>query len=272
VDWGDVSVFGEPMKKLLLAGVAAGAVAAAGSVNAADIPMPMNPNVQGPPIFSWSGCSIGGHVGWGWSSTTLSDAPGTFSSSALIDFKGFGRSVSVSGNGVLVGGQLGCDYQFNPWFVAGVQASFAGADINGSATDPFALGSALQAKTDFLADVSGRLGFAWDRVLLYGKGGAAWADMSYGFSPSPAAASGSFPAFAASGRDMPFGAVLGAGVEWAFLGNWSAFFEYDHYFFGTDTIGMGPFNLVNVKPEIDAVKAGVNYHFNFWPQPVSDRY
>jgi len=262
------------MRKLLLAGVAAGAVAAAGSVNAADIPMPMNPYVGGPPIFSWSGCSIGGHVGWGWSRTTLSDAPGG-SSSSLIDFAGSGRSVTVSGNGPVFGGQLGCDYQFNPWFVAGIQASFAGADINGSAVDPFALNSTLQAKTDFLADVSARLGFAWDRVLFYGKGGAAWAHNNYSFTASPAAAAAPFLYTNTGGTDVPFGGVLGAGVEWAFTGNWSAVLEYDHYFFGNEVVtfnSAGFINFVNAKQDIDAVKVGVNYRFNFWPQPVSDRY
>lgn len=264
------------MKKLLLAGVAAGAVAAAGSVNAADIPMPMNPYVQGPPIFSWSGCSIGGHVGWGWSRTKLSDAPGG-SSTSLIDFSGFGRSVSVSGNGPVFGGQLGCDYQFNPWFVAGIQASFAGADINGTAADSFDFNSPVQAKTDFLADLSLRLGYAWNNVLFYGKGGVAWAHNNYSFTTSPAAASpagfGSF--FTSTGTDTPLGAVAGAGIEWAFWGNWSTFLEYDHYFFPNDVVtfnSAGFINLVNAKQDIDAVKVGVNYHFNFWPRPVSDRY
>jgi len=263
------------MKKFLLAGVAAGAVAAAGSADAADIPMPMNPYVQGPPIFSWSGCSVGGHVGWGWSRTTLGDAPGG-SSSALIDFSGLGRSASVNGNGVVFGGQLGCDYQFNPWFVAGIQASFAGADINGTAADPFDFNSPLQAKTDFLSDLSLRLAYAWNNVLFYGKGGVAWAHNNYSFTTSPAAAAAFHSFFTSSGVDVPFGAIAGAGIEWAFWGNWSAFLEYDHYFFGNDVVTFvapsGFINLVNVKQDIDAVKVGVNYRFNFWPQPISDRY
>jgi outer membrane immunogenic protein len=273
------------MKKVLLAGVALSAVVAvaAGSATAADLPLPVNPYVGGPaPVFSWSGCSIGAHVGWGWSRTTLSDTPGG-SSSSLIDFSGFGRSASISGNGVVGGGQLGCDYQFNPWFVAGVQASFAGADINGTAGDPFAFGSAMTAKTDFLSDLSIRLGYAWNNWLFYGKGGAAWAHNHYSFTSSAAAtaADAPFGAYSSSGTDVPFGALAGLGVEWAFWGNWSAFLEYDHYFFGTDTVtfntiypatGASIINLVNARQDIDEVKVGVNYHFNFWPQPAEYRY
>jgi len=264
------------MKKLLLAGVAVGALAAATPADSADLPMPMNPYIAPPPaVFSWSGCSVGGHLGWGWSTTRFRDAPGTFSSTALIDFSGLGRSSAVSGNGGIFGGQLGCDYQFTPNFVAGVQFSAAGSTLSGSAIDPFAFGSTLQAKTDFLADISGRLGFAWDRMLFYGKGGAAFANNSYLFTASPAAAAVSGGFFTSSGSDTPFGGVLGAGIEWAFAPNWSAFLEYDHYFFATDNVtfnSAGFLNFVRVNQDIDAVKAGVNYRFNFWRDPYPYRY
>lgn len=259
------------MKKLLLASVAVGALAAAHSAQAAEIPMPMNPYAAPPMVFSWSGCSVGGHVGWGWSTNTFQDAPGG-SSASLIDFKGLGRSASVNGNGAIFGGQLGCDYQFIPNFVVGVQTSLAGASISGSAADPFAWGSTLQSKTDFLADLSLRLGYAWDRVLFYGKGGAAWADDRYGFTPSKAEAA--FGYIPASGNDTPFGAIAGAGIEWAFAPNWSTFLEYDHYFMSNDVVNFnsaGFINLVKVKQDIDAVKLGVNYRFNFWRNPYADR-
>jgi outer membrane immunogenic protein len=252
-----------------MAGVAAGALAAGGSAGAADLPMPVNPYTPGPPpmMFSWSGCSVGGHVGWGWSTTQFRDAFGG-SSASMIDFSGLGRSSNVNGNGVLGGGQLGCDYQFSPWFVAGVQFSAAGAGISGTNVDPFALGSSLQSKTDFLADISVRLGFAWNNFLFYGKGGAAWANNNYNFMVSPTAALAG--ATNASGSDTPFGVIAGVGVEWAFAPNWSAFLEYDHYFMGTDTVtfnSAGFINLVNVRQDIDTVKVGANYHFNFWIPP-----
>jgi len=257
------------MRKLLLAGVAVGALAAGGSARAADLPMPMNPYTAPPPpmAFSWSGCSVGGHVGWGWSTTRFRDAFGG-SSASLIDFSGFGRSASANGNGVLGGGQLGCDYQFSPWFVAGVQFSAAGSGISGSSVDPFAFGSSLQSKTDFLADISLRLGFAWDHFLFYGKGGAAWVNNNYNFNVSPAAAA--LGATSASGSDTPFGAIAGVGVEWAFAPNWSTFLEYDHFFIGTNTVtfnSAGFINLVSVRQDIDTVKLGVNYRFNFWREP-----
>jgi outer membrane immunogenic protein len=54
------------MKKLLLASVAVGAVAAiaaAGSANAADLPIYKAPPPVAP-VWNWTGCYIGGHVGY----------------------------------------------------------------------------------------------------------------------------------------------------------------------------------------------------------------
>ncbi len=57
---------------------------------------------------------------------------------------------------------------------------------------------------------------------------------------------------------------------WAFANDWSAFVEYNHYFFDTQTLNfssafsfVGPLHAaVNVSRPIDAVKVGVNFHFH----------
>jgi outer membrane immunogenic protein len=263
------------MKKLLLASVAAGALAAAGSANAGDLPVAAYPPPPPypyappppppPPPFSWSGCYVGGHVGWGWSKTTFQDQN---ASSALIDSSGLGRSASVNGNGGIFGGQVGCDFEVGNNFVYGAQVSAAGTTITGSSADPFAFAT-LQSKTDFLGDLSLRVGFDWDRVLLYVKGGGALEHNEF-----TDTGTGPNIGFNGSASNTPFGGVAGVGVEWAFARNWSAFVEYDHYFFSNYTAtfnfpaagGFAPFNsLVNVSQSIDAVKGGVNLRFNFGP-------
>ena len=267
------------MKKLLLASVAAGALAAAGSANAGDLPVPAYPPPPPypyappppppPPPFSWSACYFGGHVGWGWSRTTFQDAN---ISSSLIDPAGSGRTASVNGNGAVFGGQLGCDFQVGYNYVFGLQGSAAGADITGSAADPYytaPIGATLQSKTDFLGDVSVRIGFDWDRVLFYIKGGGAVAHNELGYTGT-----GTLVGLDSSASVTPLGGVAGVGIEWAFARNWSAFVEYDHYFFGTNSVtfsfpafgGFAPFNsIVNVNQSIDAVKGGVNLRFGFGP-------
>jgi len=262
------------MRKLLLASVAAGALAAAGSANAGDLPVPAYPPPPPypyappppppPPPFSWSACYVGGHVGWGWSRTTFQDAN---LSSALIDSSGAGRVASVNGNGAIFGGQLGCDFQVGYNYVFGLQGSAAGADITGSAADPYytaPFGATLQSKTDFLGDISVRIGFDWDRVLFYIKGGGAVAHNQLGYTGT-----GTLVGLDSSASVTPLGGVAGFGVEWAFARNWSAFVEYDHYFFGTNSVtfnfpGVGN-NIVDVNQSIDAVKGGVNLRFGFGP-------
>jgi outer membrane immunogenic protein len=265
---GDV---GYTMRKLLLASVAAGALAAAGSAKAGDLPVPAypppppgypyaTPPPPPPPLFSWSGCYVGGHVGWGWSKTTFQDQN---SSSALIDSSALSRTASVNGNGGIFGGQLGCDFELGNNFVFGMSGSAAGTTITGSGVDPFALAT-LQSKTDFLGDLSLRVGFDWDRVLLYVKGGGALARNDFTYTGT-----GIFTGFNGTASNTPFGMIAGVGVEWSFPRNWSAFVEYDHYFFSSDTVTFnfpGPTNfLVNVSQNIDAVKGGINLRLNFGP-------
>jgi outer membrane immunogenic protein len=90
----------------------------------------------------------------------------------------------LSPSGAVIGGQLGCDYQFAPNWVIGVEGAASGSTLKGSKTvglpDGFAGDQALvSSKTDFLPSVTGRLGYAIDRTLFYGKAGVAWASDKY---------------------------------------------------------------------------------------------
>jgi outer membrane immunogenic protein len=115
-------------------------------------------------VYSWTGFYIGGHVGGGWSA-----------------FKGMDPAVpgdpwtSVNTSGVLAGGQLGFNYQIGS-VVLGAEGSYAWSNIRVSDGGPFAGGGALTVtlKNDYVATAAGRIGYAFDRVLVFGKGGAAW--------------------------------------------------------------------------------------------------
>ena len=73
-------------------------------------------------------------------------------------------------------------------------------------------GSALTATINYrwVTTATGKLGYAWDRVLVYGKGGFAWVSNSNSSAP-----------FAVSTNSTSWGWTGGIGVEWAFAGNWS---------------------------------------------------
>jgi outer membrane immunogenic protein len=244
------------VKKLLLASAAAFAIAS--SANAADMSVPYKAVPVAYPVSTWTGCYIGAQVGHGWSHMDLSDtSPG----SATAILAPNGGDVTVANGGSLFGGQVGCDYQFYGSFVAGVQASAVGADMSNTVLEPF-FGSTLYAKTDSITDVTARLGMTWGQALLYAKGGGAWVHNQYEVYGLT------------STNDTASGWVVGGGIEWTFSPNWTAFVEYDHYDFGTKTVGFpaGSFSfagsigagLVDIKQDIDTVKIGANYRFNLW--------
>jgi outer membrane immunogenic protein len=256
------------MKKLLLASLAATALMAATSVHAADLgrrPTYKAPPAVAPiPMFSWTGCYIGAQLGGGWGHKDWADV------SADGFFLGEHGVIHHDVSGFLGGGQIGCNYQFASNWVVGIEGEGLGAGIDGSVTDPFRAGEPLRVKTEWIAAVTGRLGWTWDRWMLYGKGGGAWAGDKFHVDlfgvPFDASATRS-------------GWTVGAGLEWAFARNWTVFAEYDFYDFGNrDTVfqcredSCLPHRLVRIGQEIHAVKVGVNLLWGLGKAPVVARY
>jgi len=270
------------MRKLLLA---SSALVIAGSAGAADLParMPMTaaPVVAAVP-YTWTGCSVGGHVGAGWNRTSFTD-PGNLSDifgGPLQTLAPAGASVGVNGGpGVLGGVQAGCDYQFASNWVFGVGGDFAWADIHGRDNDPFFVGKngaplTISTRTETLASLTGRVGYAWDRFLIYGKGGGAWSRDRYSI---PNLNCGLLVACNLSGSTDRAGWTAGVGFEWAFAPNWSALVEYNHYGFDRKSVAFNdpalPFLVMryNIRQDIDVVKVGINYRFG-GPAAVVARY
>lgn len=232
---------------------------------AADMPVKARP---APPVpyFSWTGCYLGAHIGGAWGRKEFSDPTG-------LNFAPPGQAVNFAVRGPIGGGQIGCDYQFAPNFVVGLEADIAAASIRGDANDPFFAGKNFASRTSWLASATGRAGYAFDRTLIYAKGGAAWARDQYD-------TTGAFLGFtsAATVRENRAGWIAGLGVEQMIWDNWSIKLEYDHYDFGTRRVtffdpagGLGGVVFdADVRQRIDAVKVGINYRFGV--APVIARY
>jgi outer membrane immunogenic protein len=252
------------MRKLLFVHAAALAVALAAPAIAADLPMKSEVPYVAPP-FSWTSCYVGGHLGGGFASKDMTDPVQLVQDS----FLGTGSTVgittaSTSPTGVVVGGQIGCDYETASSVVFGVEGSASGSTMKGSTMVGLPLGSPdialVQANTDFLASVTGRVGYAFDNVLLYAKGGAALAGDKYNVS-------GTFAGlpYNLQGLDNRYGWIAGGGVDWAFARHWSVNVEYDYYSFGHGGILMsdsinGFAGVVDVKQTVQVVKVGLNFH------------
>jgi outer membrane immunogenic protein len=251
------------MRKIFLAIAAALAGTAAPSAHAADLPLKTETPFAA--RFNWTGCYLGGHLGGGFARKDITDPVQLVQDS----FLGLGSTPDVTTvgpapKGVVIGGQIGCDYQFAPSWVIGIEGAVSGSTMKGSRTVGLPLGNPdtalVQAKTDFLTSVTARVGYAFDNLLLYAKGGVALAgdryDVSGSFAGTP---------FGFTGLENRIGWTAGGGVEWAFSPHWSASFEYDYYQFGHSTVAMSdPINVfvgnVDVRQNIQVVKAGLNFH------------
>jgi outer membrane immunogenic protein len=262
------------------------AVAVVGFVSvasAADLPVKA-PVYKAPPparVFSWTGCYLGAQVGASRGHTDFSTSNPSF----FQVFSATGEAIRVDTSGVLGGGQVGCDWQLAPNWVIGIEGAAAWANIKGStdvAPAPGVTTGALNAKTDFLASVTARVGWTWDRWMFFGKGGVAFAHDKYSFDGQtfiPGCFTQTGPVvclvqftgtpFAYNASQTHVGWTVGAGVEWAFLNNWSAKLEYDFYDFGSrqygfvDSTGNFPQVVpVSIDQTIQTVKFGVNYRFN----------
>src|SRR5438477_7193366 len=181
------------MKKVLSVGVDCMVFMAVASSNAADLGRPI---YMPPPVpvavrlFTWTGCYIGGNIGWGWGRDTVS-IPNPGATTGVPELAGISLpSVTGDTKGVLGGGQVGCNYQFASNLVVGIEGDGEAANIKGDVADsvsftnpltglPETVSGTAHAQTDWLASVTGRLGWTWDRVMLYAKGGGAWVGNKY---------------------------------------------------------------------------------------------
>jgi outer membrane immunogenic protein len=252
------------MRKLLSVHAAALAVTLAGPAIAADLPMKSEvPYVA--PRFSWTSCYVGGHLGGGFARKDITDPVQLVQDSFLGTGSTIGTTTaSTSPTGVVIGGQIGCDYEFASSVVFGIEGSASGSTMKGSTFVGLPLGNPdiglVQANTDFLASVTGRVGYAFDNVLLYAKGGAALAGDKYNVSGTFTGLPYNF-----QGLDNRYGWIVGGGVDWAFARHWSVNVEYDYYSFGHGGILMsdsinGFTGVVDVKQTVQVVKVGLNFH------------
>ena len=251
------------MRKFFLANLAALAMTMAGSAFAADMPI-----TKAPPLverFSWTGCYLGGHIGGGWAQKDITDPVQVVQDSFLGAGSTLGvTTVGPSPTGVVIGGQIGCDYQFASNFVIGVEGAASGSTMRSTRNVGLPLGNPdvalVKANTDFLPSLTARIGYPFDNMLLYARGGAALAGDKYEFS-------GSFTGlpFDFNGNDNRFGWVVGGGVDWAFTPHWSVNLEYDYYRFGHGNVMMidqiNAFSgVVDVRQNVQLVKLGFNFH------------
>jgi outer membrane immunogenic protein len=230
------------------------------AVHAADLGMrPYAPPPPALPVSNWTGFYFGVNGGFGGDRYQYPFSVGAIPALGLGPVSGTSTLNSSGGFG---GAQAGYNWQFAPAWVAGVEADFDGADIQGMATttttSPTASGN-IGTKLDWFGTVRGRVGYlVTPSALLYATGG--WV---YGHTTSTASAAALGLAISSSvGRDQN-GWTAGGGLEYA-VNQWLSFkTEYLFIDLGSANIASGvsggvPFSL-NEKTTVHTVKAGLNF-------------
>jgi outer membrane immunogenic protein len=256
------------------------------------------PVMVGP--YNWTGFYVGGNAGYGWghadndidfaSGVAFPGVVGGGGIPAPDPFPAFAHSDSLKLNGPNGGGQIGYNWQFARTGVVGIEADFQATNQKSGShfVDSFSLSdhednadllsgttaTDQQARISWFGTVRGRLGYAFDNVLLYGTGGLAYGKV--GVSGAIASTETSVPAggtpattIAATnyaGSSVNVGWTAGAGIEGAIAGNWTWKAEYLHLDLGSVRVaGIAPtgvsFTAKSGDFTDDIVRVGVNYRF-----------
>ncbi len=219
------------------------AVAAPMAADAADLyrnPPAQPPVSYAPPVSApntWAGFYVGinGGYGWGGGGDTFTEGGNPFT-----------RATPEGGFG---GGQVGYNFQSGS-IVYGVETDFQGGDISDSVTGA---NNTSRERLDWFGTARGRLGFALDRVLIYGTGGFAYGDVRQ---------------HAILGADTfdnagtRTGYTLGGGVEYKLTPSWSLKAEYQYVDFGSEKLSDGAGNFTSdLDTNFQTARIGLNYRF-----------
>jgi outer membrane immunogenic protein len=261
------------MKNLLLAAVAFAALVA-GPAMAADqrVKAPVH-KAPPPPVFSWSGCYLGGNGGWigghsefalgpagrylagtGFSAPPNTDGTGDFAT----DIAALSNSYKSNNSSFEGGVQVGCNNQLGP-AVFGFEADWQKSNLSNTVDASFAafpnVGNPIftdaahiehvTSKLDWFSTFRGRLGFTpIDSLLLYGTAGFVIADIksdtAVNFGTFPFAPVYNGASHVGSASKSKFGIVAGAGAEWAFAPSWSAKAEFLYFELVDSLIYLSP--------------------------------
>jgi outer membrane immunogenic protein len=241
------------MKRLIVLAAAALTVGAVAPVAAADLP------ARGPATYSKAPAMVEAAYDWSGFYAGINGGGGT--SHIDWNFDGFGDEGSHNATGGTVGGQIGYRWQASS-IVFGLEAQGNWADFKGSNPSLLFPGQTNQTKIGAFGLFTGQIGYAWDRALLYVKGGAAVTDNKY-TETSPFIGID-------TATETRWGATVGVGFEYAFAPSWSFGLEYDHMFMGNnDVISSTGLIADHIKEDVDLFTARVNYRFG---GPVVARY
>jgi outer membrane immunogenic protein len=222
---------------------------------AADMPVKAPPPAPAP-VWSWTGFYVGANVGYGWSQKTF-----------VNNFSPPIGAVDATPNpsGVVGGLQAGYNFQINS-LLLGIEGNFDWSGAKSSVSCfPLLAPQTCTADPRWVAAITGRIGEIFGQSLFYVRGGAAWVHDSYSNLALAGAPSPALPGLLFVANETRAGWVIGGGIEYMFLPNWSAKIEYNYYGFPDKSVsfsdGSGDSFTELIKQNMQTVTVGINYHF-----------
>ncbi|MCW2285747.1 opacity protein-like surface antigen [Rhodoblastus acidophilus] len=211
----------------------------------------------------WEGAYAGLNYGTALGTTQWSNPTGDLLLAATPRFPASGSQV-----GILGGLTIGYNFRLGGPWVVGVEGdidatSLSGAAVCGGVRGAGGVGWACTSAQATLATLDARLGYALGGLLLFTKGGLAYAHekLSIGaFNPY----GGPNPSISTAQDTVGYNA--GGGVEYALGGGWSAKAEYDYYglrkrSFAAQDAGFAATYGASARQTASVAKFGLNRHW-----------
>lgn len=290
------------LRSMLLASV--GALALIGpAAFAADPPSSPPPLAYPPPvpIFTWTGFYLGLNAGYAWGDDPVTafvpGPPNRIGGTAPLEASLVGTG-SMRPSGFIGGGQIGYNWQINH-FILGLEGDVEGLTASATRDSGYLQGFTTRFRPrkiihDFdhvsyqpFATIRGRVGYAFNRLLIYATGGLAVTgqnfsrDLAWSYiDPCPTSGDGLHQCHVGSISRTLAGWSVGGGVEYALTNNWTVKAEYLHADFGRTSLttfnpavsGQQIIHTIG-RTTFDIARAGVNYKFDWGnPAPVVARY
>ena len=221
-------------------------------------------------LCNWTGFHIGIQGGYTWSDMRWIDSDSSLLPDPGSDTEGPQVLSSQDLTGFFGGGEVGYDYQWHSW-VFGIVGDFSYSEVvtkgfplvgdgtNDTSNDRF------WVRNDWNGSIAGRIGYAWNKWLLYGKGGVAFGHIKVRQDHAE-------DVFTAD--DTRWAPLVGVGLEYMITCHWSAKVEYEHDFYGREAIdgilnealdsagGGGPEReTYDIDMEHNTLRVGLNYKF-----------
>ena len=216
------------MKKLLLV-TAAAVLMTAGSAMAADVAMA--------PVYDWTGFYVGANAGYG------------FGGDDKVGVNPGGNVGDLKIHGIFGGVQGGYNYQMNS-IVLGIETDIQLSNVSDNDTGGRLISSS--SDVNYFGTLRGRAGVAFDKALIYGTGGLAYAGVDYSVQPPLGGG--------LKDQYTEVGYTVGGGLEYAFDDVWTMKAEYLFIDLGHRKISNGAVSTV-ATPSFQTVRIGVNYRF-----------